>query len=231
MVVTGGNVIIKSLIIATGCALSFNAIAGTMGSPVAEVYSPWSVIGNLGYTAYQHAYDGIPVGQKAIGDGQTAVGRFAIARDFSSFKNVHFGAEVGVQTGNTMRLGISQESLEELGALLPVQTTIKPILDLLATATFFPLGSKPVFGVVKGGIAYRRMQINDRVTFNDLSEVAFEVQAGIGMNITDRASLSLNYQGILDGRTRYTINTTTFTGDISNIPGQNGILLSLSYVI
>ncbi len=222
---------IKAVIIAAGCALSLNTIAGTMGVPIAEEYRPWSVIGSLGYTWYQHAYDGIPVGQAAIGDGQTALGRFAIARDFGSFKNVHFGAEVGVQSGNTMRLGISQESLADLGAFLPVQTTVKPMLDLLATATFQPLGSTPVFGIVKGGIAYRRMQINDRVTFNDLSEVAFEVQFGLRMHITERASLSLNYQGIFNGKTKYTINTTEFTGHISNIPNQNGILLSLSYAV
>ncbi len=73
------------------------------------------------------------------------------------------------------------------------------------------------------------MQVNDRVTFNDLSEVAFELQAGLGMRISDRANLSLNYQGIFAGNTTYTINTTTFTGHISNIPMQNGLLLSLSF--
>lgn len=222
---------IKAIFIATGCALSVNVLAGTMGAAMPEASRPWSVIGSLGYTGYQHAYNGIPIGQAAIGDGQTAVGRFAIARAFSSLKNVHIGAEAGVQNGNTMRIGMSQESMAELGALLPVQTTVKPMLDLLATATFNPLSSMPVFAVVKSGIAYRRMQINDRVTFNDLSEVAFEVQAGLGMNISDRASLSLNYQGIFNGTTRYTINTTELTGHISNIPNQNGVLLSLSYAV
>ncbi len=103
------------------------------------------------------------------------------------------------------------------------------MLDFLATASWQPVENIPLFGLIKPGIAYRRLQVNDRVTFNDLSEVAFELQAGLGMRISDRASLSLSYQGIFDNNTTYTINTTTFTGHISNIPMQSGLLLSLSY--
>ena len=225
---------IKAGLIAAGCALSLGAAAGSMGEASAEGYRPWSVIGSLGYTWFDKAYDGgrfaDASAQSAIGDGQTALGRFAIARDVGAFKTVHFGAEVGVQNGNTMRLGIPQATLDELGGL-PIQTTVKPMLDLLATASWQPMESTPVFGLVKAGIAYRRLQINDRVTFNDLSQVAFEVQAGLGMQISDRASFSLNYQGVFNGNTTYTINTTAFTGHISNIPNQNGLLLSLSYSI
>lgn len=221
MRITGGNMGIKASFIAVGCALSFSAGAGTMGPlHTQESHHSWSVIGSIGYTEYQNAFHG---------DGQTAIGRFAIAREFGVFKTINWGAEVGVQNGNTMRLNIDQAELNELGGL-PIQTTVKPLLDVLATASYQPI-STPVFGLVKAGIAYRRLQISDRDTFNDLSEVAFEVQAGLGVNLSDRTSLSLNYQGIFDGNTRYVINTTAFTGHISNIPNQNGILLSLSYMI
>ena len=224
----------KGMLAIAGCALSFSAMAGTMGAVADELYRPWSVIGSLGYTWYDNFYNGGPtadaLAQAAIGDGQTALGRFAIARDLGVFKTVRFGLEVGVQNGNTARLGIPQVTLDVIGGL-PVQVTIKPMLDLLATASWQPLASIPVFGLIKPGIAYRRMQLNDRVTFNDLSEVAFELQAGLGMTISDRATLSLNYQGIFDGNTTYTINSTTFTGHISNIPMQNGLLLSLSYTV
>ena len=219
---------IKAGAIALGVALTFNAAAGTMGPLHTENHS-WSVIGSLGYTWYENAYDGVLGAQTAIGDGETALGRFAIAKDFGVFQTLHWGAEVGVQNGNTMRLGIPQDQLDLLGGL-PVQTTVKPMLDLLATASYQPVSS-PVFGLVKAGIAYRRLQLNDRVTFNDLSEVGFEVQAGLGMSLSDRASLSLNYQGIFNGNTTYTINAVDFTGHISNIPNQNGLLLSLSYMV
>lgn len=224
----------KRMIAIAGCALSFSAMAGTMGRAEADTYRPWSVIGSLGYTAYDHFYNRGPTAeasaQAAIGDGQTALGRFAIARDLGTFKTLRCGMEVGVQSGNTARLAIPQVRLDELGGLNP-QVTIKPMLDLLATASWQPIESFPVFGLIKPGIAYRRMQVNDRVTFNDLSEVAFEIQAGLGMHISDRASLSLNYQGIFDGNTTYTVNTTTLTGHTSNIPMQNGVLLSLSYTV
>jgi hypothetical protein len=212
-----------------GCSLTLGAMADTT-----EKYHPWSVIGSLGYTWYNDFYDGGPTAdpsaQTAIGDGQTALGRFAIARDLGAFKTVRFGLEIGVQSGNTARLDIPQSTIDELGGILP-QVTIKPMLDLLATASWQPIENIPVFGLVKPGIAYRRMQVNDRVTFNDLSQVAFELQAGLGARISDRASLALIYQGVFEGNTSYTIDTTTFTGHISNIPTQNGLLLSLSYTI
>ena len=224
----------KGKIIMAGCVLSFSAMAGTMGAPLSDEQHPWSVIGSLGYTEYSHFYNGGPAAdpsaQAAIGDGQTALGRFAISRDLGSFKTVRFGVEIGVQNGNTARLAIPQVTLDEIGGV-PPQVTIKPMLDLLATASWQPVESIPVFGLIKPGIAYRRMQVNDRVTFNDLSEVAFELQAGLGARISDKASLSLNYQGIFDGNTTYTINSKLFTGHISNIPVQNGLLLSLSYII
>jgi hypothetical protein len=217
-----------------GCTLSLGAMAGTMGAPLTEENHPWSVIGSIGYTWYDNFYNGGSTAdasaQASIGDGQTALERFAIARDLGAFKTVRFGAEIGVQNGNTARLSIPQATIDDVGGQLP-QVTVKPMLDLLASVSCQPVESIPFFGLIKPGIAYRRLQINDRVTFNDLSEVVFELQAGLGMRISDRASLSINYQGIFDNNTTYTINTTTLTGHISNIPMQNGLLLSLSYTV
>jgi hypothetical protein len=233
-IIIGDNMFAKKTAIALGCVLSFSSMAGTMGAVAPAEYHPWSVIGSLGYTWFDSAYNrgpgSDPSAQAAIGDGQTALGRFAIAREFGSFQTVHLGAEIGVQNGNTMRLAVPQATLDQLGGL-PIQTTVKPMLDLLATASYQPYETTPVFGLVKLGVAYRRMQINDRVTVNDLSQAAFEVQAGLGMAISDRANLSLNYQGVFNGNTTYTVNTTQFTGHISNIPNQNGLLLSLAYTV
>lgn len=222
----------KGIIAVAGCTLSLSVMAGTMGAPVTEQYHSWSVIGSLGYTWYNNFYHGGVTAdasaQTAIGDGQTALERFAIARDLGAFKTVRLGVEIGVQSGNTARLNIPQSTIDSIGGLLP-QVTIKPMLDLLAIASWQPMENSPLFGLIKPGIAYRRLQVNDSDSFNDLSEIAFELQAGLGMHISDRASLSLNYQGIFDNNTTYTVNTTTFTGHISNIPRQNGLLLSLSY--
>ncbi len=73
-----------------GYTLSLGAMAGTMGQPLIEEYRPWSVIGSLGYTWYNNFYNGVATAdafaQAAIGDGQTALGRFAIARDLGTSK-------------------------------------------------------------------------------------------------------------------------------------------------
>ena len=134
-----------------------------------------------------------------------------------------------MQSGNEFRLNIDQSVMDHLGGILP-KATIKPMLDLLATASYQP-NNALVFGLAKLGVAYRRMQINDRVTFNDLSQAALEVQAGIGAQISNKANLSLNYQGVFNGNTVYTVNYTQCTGNISNILNQNGLLLTLSYVV
>jgi len=225
---------LKLKMLMAGCAISLSAIAtaGSMGALNSEEAHPWSIIGSLGYTWYDGAYSGGITAdvdaQNAIGDGQTALGRFAVARDLWAYKKIHFGGEIGVQSGNDFRLPIPQITLDEIGGVM-TQATIKPMLDFLATATWQPMESKPVFGVVKLGVAYRRMIIDDRVTFNDLSQAAFEVQAGLGMPISERATISLNYQGVFDGNTTYNVNTTASIGMITNIPMQNGLFLSIGY--
>ena len=121
---------IKAVFIAVGCALSLSAVAGEMGASLAEEYRPWSILGSLGYISYNSAYDGgrhsASSAQTAIGDGQTVIERLAIARDFGAFKTVRFGAELGAQNGNIMRLSISQATLDIVGGA-PVQATIKPM--------------------------------------------------------------------------------------------------------
>ena len=222
----------KTLIAATLAASSFTTQAGTMGSYIEP--RPWSVIGGLGYTWYDFGYNGgslaAPAAQASIGDGQTAFGRFAIARDLAKRNSIQFGLELGVQSGNIMRLDIPQATLDLLAGM-PVQANIKPMIDLLATATTEPLMNTPAYGVLKAGIAYRRMQIDESVTVNDLSQVGFELQAGLGANITDRARLALLYQGVFNGSTNFTVNIAADTGHVSNIPMQNGILLALSYTL
>jgi opacity protein-like surface antigen len=209
------------------CAVS----AGSMGPQETTESHLWSVTGSLGYSWYNAGYSGDSspdaFAQSAIGDGQTPVGRFAIGRKLFNLYNLPIGLEVGFQTGNMQRARISQTVLNTIGGLHP-QLDIKPLLDVLATLDWQPLASRPVFIPVKLGIAYRRLQINDRVTFNDLSQVAFEVQSGLGLWVNDRTEISVTYQGIFNGSTRYIINTDG-TGHISNIPRQNGVLLNATY--
>ncbi|KTD72569.1 hypothetical protein [Legionella tucsonensis] len=203
-----------------GC-MALPVVAGSMGGTGGPVSHPWSLTGSLGYTVYEDMYRG---------DGQTAVGRFAIGRDVYTGHSLTWGLEMGVQNGNTMRYFPSQAAVDALGGL-PIQTTVKPMLDLLATLKSNSFGTTPVFAQLKGGIAYRRWQFNDRDSINDKSQIAGEVQAGLGCAISERASLSLSYQGVFGSNPDFRFNADSATGRVSNIPIQNGVLLGLMVAV
>jgi hypothetical protein len=208
-----------------GCLLcvSASSFAGTMGAPppmpLIEVH-PWSVTASLGYTSYEYG---------AHGTGQTPVGRLGIGKALCDFGATSFGLELGVQNGNTMHLFIPQSQLDALGGL-PVEATITPLLDLLATLRISVASTSTVFIDLKGGAAYRRMYI-DRDSVNSKSQFAGEFQGGVGMPITDSSTISILYQGVYGGSLDFTVNTTAFTGHIANIPVQNGVLISLNITL
>ncbi len=215
----------KHVLSLLGGLLSFSASAGTMGimapppMPQIEVH-PWSVTASLGYTAYKYGADG---------SGQTPVGRFAIGKAICDVGQASFGGELGVQNGNTMRLFIDQSTLDLLGGL-PVEATITPLLDLLATLRVSVASNTPVFLDIKGGLVYRRMYL-DRETINNKFQFGGEFQGGIGVPIADSSTLSLLYQGIFGGSLGYNVNTAAQTASVKNIPIQNGILLSLNVTL
>ena len=222
------------LIMSLGCCLSFTAFAGGMGSAPAVVVDmhPWSVVGSIGYTGYENAMSQngqTPVGRLAIAKDLFNLGDTGISNDIFDASSTHIGLELGVQNGNRMALLVPQATLDTLGGL-PITTTVKPMLDLLATVQVAPMADMPAFLVVKGGIAYRQMEM-DRDTVNNLSQVAGEVQAGIGIPVSDAATLSLLYQGVYGSSPNFTVNATTLTGNVANIPVQNGVLLSLSMTL
>lgn len=214
---------LKRIFIITGSVLSLNSIAGTMGpEPIqADTYIgallPWAIIGSLGYVNYQNTSDC---------DGQTALGRFAIAKDLLDTRYLNFGFELGVQSGNTMRLDVSEATLDELGGL-PIQSTMKPMLDLLATVKIYST-KNPLFAQIKGGAAYRQWQFDNRNSINNLSKIAGEIQAGLGYSIGHLASLSLLYQGVYGGNPNFTVSEACPSGYVSTLPRQQGVLLSFS---
>ena len=229
-----GSHVKKRHLVVLGCCLSFTAFAGTMGQAPAVVVDmhPWSVVGSIGYTAYQNSYNSngqTPVGRLAIAKDLFNLGDTGIGNDLFNAAGTHIGLELGVQNGNRMPISVPQATLDTLGGL-PISTTVKPMLDLLATVQVAPMAETPAFLVVKGGIAYRQWQM-DRDTVNNLSEVAGEVQAGVGIPVSDAATLSLLYQGVYGSSPHFTVNTTAATGHVSNIPVQNGVLLSLSMTL
>lgn len=204
-----------------------------MGPMMQQPPKPYlSFLGSLGYTGYDGSYGG---------NGQSALGRFAVGLDlynFGSFKFVqtdtnHFssrlGFEVGVQSGKRLPIETTQDNIDLLGGT-PIWTTVQPMLDFLGTLKLTPVARPDFFGVVKGGFALRRWQM-DRSTINNLYQVAGEVQAGFGFEVTPHTSLSLLYQGVYGSNPDFRVNAAEFTGKVSNIPMQNGGLLTLSAAI
>jgi hypothetical protein len=162
-------------------------------------------------------------------DGQVAQGRLTLGLHAAEYNNILFGIEAGVQSGNTMRLSASPAVITASGGL-PIQSTLKPLLDLLMTFKARLTPRYPLFGIVKGGIAYRQLQLNDRTsTADNLKEVNGELQAGLGFSITDHISLIAVYQGIYsDNNADVSINSADNT-TINHIPTQQAGFLGIEY--
>jgi len=180
----------------------------------------WYVLASMGHTTYQDAYRD---------DGNTVAGRLAIGCKALSWKKMNFGIEAGVQSGNRMRLGVSQSTLDLLGSL-PIQSTIKPLADLLATAQIDLTNTGTVFALIKAGAAYRQWQF-DRDTISNIKKINGELQAGLGIRLSSRTNLVAYYQGIYSGKVNFTVDSSAgaanATGKVHNIPIQNGGFLGI----
>lgn len=181
----------------------------------------WSVTASIGYSNFENMY---------ANEGNVILGRLAFDKKLLNFKQMDIGTELGVQNGSSMLLNVSQEDLDLLGGS-PVQTVVKPIIDLLATVTTPTLMNTPIFGEIKGGIAYRSWQFEDRTSINPVSNIAGELQAGLGVSITQNTKLILLYQGIYGGNSNFLIDGTNEEAHVSTIPIQNGVLLSFNILV
>ena len=178
---------------------------------------PWTVTASIGTGRYQYLHNS---------SGKTALGRLAIGSDFLITGDLAWGLEIGVQNGNKMHLAIPYETLALL-QWLPVKTSLGPMLDFLITAKSDPLIGSSFVAQFKGGLTYRKWQVEQQA-INDISQLAAEIQAGVGYPITTLASLSLLYQGVYGNDPNLVINYRSKTGHVSSIPSLHAILLGLS---
>lgn len=205
------------------CFLSLNARGTQPPAVVLEEVgigdNRWSVTASTGYTEYQNMYHN---------DGHSVIARMAVAAELLATTQSSFGIELGVQNGRSMRLGIPHGTLDVLGGV--VRTTVKPMLDLLITASSNPVTESLLFTQVKGGIAYRRWQV-DSYLIGNKSELAGEVQAGFGYPITEVTSLNLLYQGVFGASPKLRTNQYMESWRLSNIPVQHGLLLGFLIIV
>lgn len=177
----------------------------------------WSITASLGYTSYGNTYGG---------NGQTSMGRFAIAKDLFKLQDSSLGLELGVQSGKRFPITVSETDIANMGGL-PVWTTVQPLLDVLATYKIRTFSASPIFGLLKGGLVYRRWEM-DRDTVNNVYQVGGEIQAGFGYALSDTYALSLVYQGIFGGNPNFTLNPNDYTAHVDTIPAQNGIMFNFA---
>ena len=204
-----------------GIACSLPIIAGSMGDIKQSTPSPMFYVGAFGgYGTVDGAY-----GQ----DGNVSQGRLTLGLHAKNFDKLSLGAELGVQSGNTMRLNAGPDVIEVSGGL-PIQSTLKPIVDALITAQYQFYTTRPLFAILKGGIAYRQLQLDNRSSAQDnLNKVNGEFQAGLGFGVTQNVRITALYQGI------YSTNNSGIglnsVGDItlSQIPTQQAGLLGVEY--
>lgn len=196
--------------------LSFNAYAGSVLPQLTSQDQPWSITASGGAGNYL---------VKAT-DTNTTLGRLALGNEMLLAGDIALGLELGLQTGNKMCLDIPQETLNLL-QWFPIETTLAPTLDLLITSKTDPLFNSAFFAQLKGGVAYRHWKIN-HIPVNEISQIAGELQAGLGYPITALASLNLLYQGVYGNTPNYQLNTYSKREYLTNIPTLHAVLLGLS---
>ncbi len=211
--------ILVTAIMALSCPLPI--IAGTMGelkltSPLPEFYV--GAFGGYGTVDGAHEQD-----------GNVAEARLAFGIHAKQYKNIFFGAELGIQSGNTMRLHAPAEVIDIAGGL-PIQSTLKPFIDGLVTAKYQFRPTFPLFAIVKGGIAYRQLVLENRNSSKDsLNKVNGEFQGGFGYNLTNHLLLTFLYQGIYSQKNAGIHLNSAGDFTISHIPTQQAGFLGMEY--
>lgn len=205
-------------------------------SLLALTYLP-VMAGNMG-TIRSHQLTGIYAG--AFGgygvvsgaykqDGNVAQGRLTLGMHAVNYNLLMLGAELGLQSGNSMRLHASPSVLLGGGGL-PIQSTLKPLVDALVTVNYQFSPNSPLFVLLKGGIAYRQLELEDRSSGQDsLNKVNGEFQGGLGYQLTEQVLISAFYQGIYSSSdARVALNSIGDT-TISQIPTQQAGFLGFEY--
>lgn len=160
-------------------------------------------------------------------DGNTAVGRLSLNYAFWTDPFYQLSIETGIQSGNTMLLVFSKDTIDALGGVA-IEAKIKPILDGMLVLKTKPLGNLPILAWVKGGMAYRQLQIDSHAV-NDINQWSPELQAGFGYRITEQTIINLGAQYIFGKAPELKVNPLTESGILRNIPAQTAVMLGVSF--
>jgi len=216
----------KKIAVFLGCIISLPTFAHSDYKAMDTVAEEWKAPVHLimgiseGYSFMQGAYHQ---------DGQTPFLRTDLSAKINDFHQVAVGAELGVQTGNNLRLSAPTALINEAG-FLPLQATLKPTIDALISLSTKLSPNLPIYGVLKGGIAYRQLSLQNRTSQRDsIRKVDGEFQAGLAVNMSKHATFSTFYQGIYGSRDAGVALSATNDVTLKHIPTQHAVMAGLAY--
>jgi hypothetical protein len=162
-------------------------------------------------------------------DGVSAFGRLAFGVDAGIWKRCGFGFEVAFQSGNTIRLETSDTLIAAAGGL-PIQASLKPFIDFLASGKCRLIDSYPLYIFLKGGFAFRQLQLEERTSSRDqLNRVNGEIQAGFNYQLTSHGRISVSYQAIISSGSSGIKLSSSNDILLNHIPTQQGALFGVEY--
>ncbi len=180
--------------------------------------NPWTMDASFGMANYANVSNH---------DGETAIGRLGLGYVLSHLPFGQVSAEIGIQSGNTMRLSLPKEAIDALGGV-PIEAEMKPMLDMLFNLKTAPFENLPIIAWMKGGVAYRHLQL-DRTSVPDLRGFSPEIQAGLGYEINEKMSINIGYQYISGKKPELTVNSLNDTGVLRNMPSEQALMLGLTW--
>ena len=216
----------KKFAVFLGCIISLPTFAHPDYKAMKSLAEEWKPPAHIllgmheGYSFMQGAYQH---------DGQTPFHRIDLGAKVTAFHQVDIAAELGVQSGNDLRLSASSALINAAGGL-PLQATLKPTLDALVGLSAKISLNLPIYGVLKGGVAYRQLSLQSRTSQRDsIRKIDGEVQAGLAIHISKHAIFSMLYQGIYGGNDSGARLSSTNDVTLKHIPTQNALMAGLTY--
>ena len=183
-----------------------------------ERCKPWLVEGAFGMGFYSNV---------ETTNEQNAFGRLNLGHGLFNQDYWQLFLVAGIQSGNTFRLNFSKEDIAILGGV-PIEAELKPMLDVLIGVKSEALYDFPIYGWLKGGVVYRQLQV-DRPSVNDIKAFSPEIQAGLGYQINEKASIHAGYQYIWGNKPTLAVDVGAETGVINNIPSQQAVMLGFAF--
>ncbi len=177
--------------------------------------NPWFTSINVGYGHYNEMFRQ---------DGTYPLLRISFGKELISAANTHLGLELGAETGNTMRLTVPQNLLDQVGGMA-CKTIMKPPIDLLVTSR--TLMNKNISILLKGGAALWTWQF-DSCSSKDIIDVSPEVQVGLGYTINDNSFVQLLYGYTKGSAFNYFITAEKL--EFIGTPNQHKLLLGITYL-